>query len=181
MMNNQIDILPTLIRKAEIPEKLTEYPNEDYIRPAIKQVCQDIATFDGVILLNGLKRGKTTNAAMILMSYLNSRRYIMDTQNVGLYVSVNQLCYQNRTQDRFNRDNEVQAMVRRAAAARCLVLDGLFSYLTQIDDLMLQSIYDARQNKSCITVVTTSMTDPLNCAGSIMYRIARDAKIKEEF
>ena len=105
----------------------------------------------------------------------------MDTQNVGLYVSVNQLCYQNRTQDRFNRDNEVQAMVRRAASARCLVLDGLFSYLTQVDDLMLQAIYDARQNKSCITVVTTSMTDPLNCAGSIMYRIARDAKIKEEF
>ena len=55
-MNNQIDILPTLIRKAARPEKLTEYPNEEYIRPAIKQVCQNIATFDGVILLSGLKR-----------------------------------------------------------------------------------------------------------------------------
>ena len=38
-MNNQIDILPTLIRKAELPEKLTEYPNEEFIRPAIKEVC----------------------------------------------------------------------------------------------------------------------------------------------
>lgn len=180
-MNNQVDIMPTLIRKAELPEKLAQLPPVEYIRPQIMDLCKNIATFDGVVLLSGLKRGKTTNAAAILWSYLNTRRYIMDTQNVGLYLSVNQLCYQNRTQDRFNRDNEVQTMVRRAATARCLVLDGLFSYLTQVDDLMLQAIYDARQNKSCITVVTTSMTDPLNCAGSIMYRIARDAKIKEEF
>lgn len=180
-MSNNIDILPTLVRKSELPEKLQEYPEEGFIRPKIKEVCQNISQFDGVILLSGLKRGKTTNAAFVLMSYLDSRRYIMDTQNVGLYLSVNQLCYQNRTQDRYNRDGEVQNMVRRAATARCLVLDGLFSYLTQIDDLMLQSIYDARQNRSCITVVTTSMTDPLNCAGSVMYRIARDAKIKEEF
>ena len=72
-------------------------------------------------------------------------------------------------------------MVKRAVNAKCLVLDGLFSYLTQIDDLMLQAIYDARQNKSCITVVTTSISDPLNCAGSILYRLARDAKLKEEF
>lgn len=180
MSDNRVDILPTLLRKAALPEKLQNI-SESYVRPAIVQVCNNITTFDGVIVLSGLKRGKTTNAAAILLSYLNSRRYIMDTNDVGLFLSVNQLCYQNRTQDRFQRDNEVQTMVRRAANARCLVLDGLFSYLTQLDDLMLQAIYDARQNKSCITVVTTSMTDPLNCAGSVMYRIARDAKIKEEF
>lgn len=179
-MNNDIDVFPTLLRKSELPEKLHNLPSE-YVRPSVASLCNNIQTFDGVILLSGLQRGKTTNAAAILLSYLNSRRYIVDTQDVGLYLSVNQLCYQNRTQDRYNRNNEVQAMVRRAANARCLVLDGLFSYLTQIDDLMLQAIYDARQNKSCITVVTTSMTDPLNCAGSIMYRIARDAKVKEVF
>ena len=180
---NIIDVFPTLLRKAEVPEKFQDMNNfpREYIRPNIAEVCNSITTFDGVILLSGLKRGKTTNAAAVLLSYLNARRYIVDTQNVGLYISVNQLCYQNRTQDRYNRDNEVQEMVRRASKARCLVLDGLFSYLTQIDDLMLQAIYDARQNKSCITVVTTSISDPLNCAGSIVYRIARDAKIKEEF
>ena len=75
----------------------------------------------------------------------------------------------------------MQNMVRRAANARCLILDGLFSYLTQIDDLMLQAIYDSRQNKSCITIVTTSISDPVNYAGSILYRLARDARIKEEF
>lgn len=144
-------------------------------------MCNQIATFDGVILLSGLRRGKTTNAAALMLSYFNSRRYIMDTQDVGLYISVNQLCYQNRTQDRYQRDNDVQNMVRRAANARCLILDGLFSYLTQIDDLMLQAIYDSRQNKSCITIVTTSISDPVNCAGSILYRLARDARIKEKF
>lgn len=177
---DHFDFYPTLLRKSELPEKLQNIPKE-YVRPGIVQLCDNIQTFDGVVLLSGIKRGKTTNAAVILLSYLNSRRYIADTQDVGLYISVNQLCYQNRTQDRYARDNAVQAMVHRAASARCLILDGLFSYLTQIDDLMLQSIYDARQNKSCITVVTTSMTDPLNCAGSIMYRLARDAKIKEVF
>lgn len=180
-MSEEIDVFSTLVRKAELPEKLQTLPPIEYVRPGIKEICDNIAVFDGVILLSGLKRGKTTNAAAILLSYLNSRRYIVDTQNVGLYISVNQLCYQNRTQDRYQRDNEVQNMVRRAAAARCLVLDGLFSYLTQIDDLMLQSIYDARQNKSCITVVTTSIDDPLSCAGSILYRMARDAKHKEVF
>ena len=186
-MNNDaksiIDVMPTLLRKAEMPEKFRDFSNfpQEYIRPSIIELCNNIMSFDGVVLLSGLKRGKTTNAAAILLSYLNARRYIVDTQDAGLYLSVNQLCYQNRTQDRFNRDNEVQMMVRKASNAKCLVLDGLFSYLTQIDDLMLQAIYDARQNKSCITVVTTSMTDPLNCAGSVMYRIARDAKIKEVF
>lgn len=179
-MNNQIDVFSTLLRKSELPEKLINIPQE-YIRPNIAALCNQIATFDGVILLSGLTRGKTTNAAAILLSYMNTRRYIMDTQDVGLYISVNQLCYQNRTQDRYQRDNDVQNMVRRAATARCLILDGLFSYLTQIDDLMLQAIYDARQNKSCITIVTTSISDPLNCAGSILYRLARDAKVKEAF
>lgn len=180
-MSNDVDVFSTLVRKADIPEKLRQLPPLEYIRPSIKEVCDNITMFDGVVLLSGLQRGKTTNASAVLLSYLMSRRYNVDTQNAGLYISVNQLCYQNRTQDRFNRDDSVQTMVRRAASAKCLVLDGLFSYLTQIDDLMLQSIYDARQNKSCITVVTTSMTDPLNCAGSIMYRMARDAKIKEVF
>lgn len=180
-MSEVLDVMPTLIRKAMLPENLQEFPPDEYIHPGIKDICSRIGTFDGVIVLSGLKRGKTTNAAAILMSYLNSRRYIVDTQNVGLFVSVNQLCYQNRTQDRYQRDNAVQSMVQRAAAARCLVLDGLFSYLTQIDDLMLQSIYDARQHKSCITIVTTSIEDPLNCAGSILYRLARDAKYKEVF
>lgn len=179
-MSDLVDVFPTLLRKSELPEKLANIPPE-YIRPNIAELCNQIATFDGVILLSGLRRGKTTNAAALMLSYFNSRRYIMDTQDVGLYISVNQLCYQNRTQDRYQRDNDVQHMVRRAANARCLILDGLFSYLTQIDDLMLQAIYDARQNKSCITIVTTSISDPVNCAGSILYRLARDAKIKEEF
>jgi hypothetical protein len=181
-MNNELtyDVYDTLLRKSELPEKLQNIPKE-YVRPNIVQLCNNITTFNGVVLLSGLKRGKTSNAAVILLSYLNACRGFTDTQDIGLYVSVNQLCYQNRTQDRFNRDNEVQMMVRRAVNARCLILDGLFSYLTQLDDLMLQAIYDARQNKSCITVVTTSMTDPLNCAGSVMYRIARDAKVKEVF
>ena len=179
-MSNQVDVMQTLLRKSELPETLQNI-SPDYVRPNIISICNAITTFDGVILLSGLKRGKTTNAAAVLLSYLNSRRYIVDTQDVGLYLSVNQLCYQNRTQDRYQRDNEVQTMVKRAVNAKCLVLDGLFSYLTQIDDLMLQAIYDARQNKSCITVVTTPISDPLNCAGSILYRLARDAKLKEEF
>ena len=72
-------------------------------------------------------------------------------------------------------------MIRRATKVDFLVLDGMFPYLTQNDDLLLQAIYDARQHKSGITVVTTSVTNPLDCAGSIMYRLARDAKYKEEF
>ncbi len=177
----QIDVLPTLLRKSCFPEKFQTYINPEHIHPAIQNVCDHISEVDGVILLSGLKRGKTTNAAAILLAYLCSRRYNVDTQDVGLFLSVNQLCYQNRTQDRFNRDSAVQNMVRQASVCKCLVLDGLFSYLTQLDDLMLQAIYDARQNRKCITVVTTSMTDPLNCAGSVMYRIARDAVLKEEF
>lgn len=177
---NNIDVFSTLLRKSELPEKLACIP-EEYVRPAVKDICNNIHIFDGVVLLSGLKRGKTTNAAAILLSYLNSRRHIPDTQDVGLYISVNQLCYQNRTQDRYSHNNEVQAMVRRAANARCLILDGLFSYLTQIDDLMLQAIYDARQNRAGITVITTSVTDPLDCAGSILYRLARDARVKEVF
>ena len=179
-MSNLVDVYPTLLRKSCLPEKLQVIPPE-FVRPSIVKVCENITTFDGVIVLSGIKRGKTTNAAAILLSYLNSRRYIVDTNNVGLYISVNQLCYQNRTQDRFHRDEGVQNMVNMATKAKCLVLDGLFSYLTQNDDLMLQAIYDARQNTHGITVVTTPMTDPLNCAGSIMYRIARDAVVKEEF
>ena len=174
-------MLPTLLRKACFPERFQNYINPDHIRPAVLDICNNITRVNGVILLSGLKRGKTTNAAAILKAYLESRRYNVDTQDVGLFLSVNQLCYQNRTQDRYSRDNAVQSVVRQASVCKCLVLDGLFSYLTQLDDLMLQAIYDSRQNRSGITVVTTSMTDPLNCAGSVMYRIARDAIAKEEF
>lgn len=179
-MSERIDVLPTLIRKSRLPEKLTTI-NEEWITPNIKNVCDRISTLDGVVLLSGIKRGKTTNAAAIMLAYLNQRRYFLDTNDVALYLSVNQLCYENRTQDRYQRNNDLQQLIRSATNARCLILDGLFSYLTQMDDLMLQAIYDARQYKSGITIVTTPVSDPVNCAGSILYRIARDAVIKEEF
>lgn len=178
---NRVDVLPTLLRRAEVPENLQNI-NPEYIRPGIMNICNNIQQFgSGVILLAGLKRGKSTNAAALLLSYLNTRRYIMKTDDVALYLSCHQLCYQNRTMDRYNRDYELQEKIRQASSCDFLVLDGLFSYLTQNDDLLLQAIYDARQHASGITVVTTSVTDPLNCSGSVLYRLSRDARYKEVF
>lgn len=177
----QLDVMPTLIRRAELSDGLTHI-NPEYVKPGIQNICEHITEFgSGVVFLYGLKKGKSSNAAALMLSYFNTRRYIMKTDDVGLWVSVHQMCYQNRTVDRYNRDYELQDMIRRATKADFLVLDGMFPYITQNDDLLLQAIYDARQHKSGITVVTTSVTNPLDCAGSIMYRLARDARYKEEF
>ena len=172
---------PTLLRKSELPDAL-HVVNPDYVKDGVKQLCERIATLDkGVIVLCGLKRGKSTNAAALLLSFLHSRRGIIDTEDVGYYVSVHNMCYLNRTVDKYNRDPELMSKIRKASNAKCLVLDGVFSYLTQNDDLLLQAIYDNRQNSNKITIVTTSVEDPMECAGSILYRITRDAIHKEVF
>ena len=110
-----------------------------------------------------------------------SRSDVVDSRCPGYFCSVHQLCYQNRTVDRYNRDDAFIQTIQTMLTTDFLVLDGLFSYITQNDDLLLQSIYDGRQHSSKTTIVTTDIVDPTACAGSVLFRIARDAQIKVVF
>lgn len=180
-MEHTVDRMPTLLNRSELPTHLQKV-NPEYVTDGVKQICNNIVNFgDGVIFLYGLHRGKSTNAAALLLTYLNSYRHVVTTDDIGLYVNVSELCYLNRALDKHTYSEELYEKYRRIKSVKCLVLDGVFSYLTQNDDLLLQTIYNARQYHNGLTVITTSTNDVLNCAGSVLYRIARDAKYKEEF
>lgn len=179
-MVQQIDMVNTYYRKAQLPEGLRKEPSIA-LKPEIAQLVQFIENrtyAHSIILLAGLHPGKTVGAAALLRAWLKSRRDVVDSGTPGYFLSVHQICYQNRTVDRYNRDEGLQRAILTATKTDFLVMDGVFSYITQNDDLLLQSIYDARQHSGKTTVVTTSITDPMECAGSILYRVARDANIK---
>jgi hypothetical protein len=177
-----IDMLSTYVRKANIPLGLQS--NDHDLPVEVNDLMEEIKHgkySHKIIVLHGLRRGKTTSAASLLMEFLRTRQGVVSAETPGLFVSVNQLCYQNRSVDRYNRDENLQVQLRLAANADFLVLDGVFSYLTQNDDLMLQALYDARQHASKTTVITTGVLDPTECAGSILFRMFRDADIKVVF
>ena len=179
-MAQQIDMIETYYRKAQLPEGLRKDPAR-ILKPEIMQLISSIesGTFiHSIILLSGLRPGKTVSAAALLRAWLKSRRDVVDSGIPGYFLPIHQLCYQNRTVDRYTRDENLEQVIRSAVKTDFLVMDGIFSYLTQNDDLLLHSIYDARQHSGKTTVVTTSITDPTACAGSVLYRIARDANIK---
>jgi hypothetical protein len=180
---DKVDMLSTYCRKAALPVVLREEPTAA-LKPEVNQLISAIrgGTYaHSLILMSGLKRGKTTNAGALLKEWLVSRSDVVDSRCPGYFCSVHQLCYQNRTVDRYNRDDALIQTIQTMLTTDFLVLDGLFSYITQNDDLLLQSIYDGRQHSSKTTIVTTDIVDPTACAGSVLFRIARDAQIKVVF
>lgn len=174
------DMLATYIRRARLPEGLRTEPVCD-IKYDILKLADEIRSnyySHKKILIHGLRRGKTTSAAYLLLEYLKTRQGVISNETPGLFLSVNQLCYQNRTIDRYQRDEGLQHTLSLAMQTDFLVLDSVFSYLTQNDDLMLQALYDARQHSAKTTIITTSVLDPADCAGSILFRMFRDADVK---
>lgn len=182
-MAQTIDMLDTYFRKAQLPKGLRKPPSQP-IPEVAEAICKGMVekTYaHSLILLNGLQPGKTVTAGTLLRTWLETKRETIDSGLPGYFVPVHQLCYQNRSVDRYHRDEGLQEIIRNACRTDFLVLDGIFSYLTQNDDLLLQSIYDARQHSCKTTVVTTSIIDPLACAGSVLFRVFRDADIKITF
>jgi len=182
-MAEQIDMLSTYCRRALLPAELQVRKDIEY-KPEILEVLTAIenGTYQHQkMLFSGYNRGKTTSACACLLEFLKTRRHYVSNECPGLFLSVHQLCYQNRTIDKYNRDPELQALIRTACATDFLILDGVFSYVTQNDDLLLQAIYDKRQHCGKTTIVTTELKDPLKVASSILFRIARDAERKVSF
>ena len=182
-MAQTIDMLETYYRKANLPQILRE-DSSCPSNPEVLKLVDSIKnhTFaPSIIVFSGIGQGKTRGAAAMLREYLKTRRDVIDNGTPGYFLSVHSLCYQNRSVDRYKRDEDLQQVIRTAINTDFLVLDGIFSYLTQNDDLLLQSLYDARQYSGKTTVVTTSIIDPLDCSGSVLYRISRDANVKVEF
>lgn len=182
-MAQKVDMLETYYRKACLPTGLqqkTPYDLPEQVMDLYRAI--ESGTYaHRIIVLSGLKPGKTVSAAALLRAWLKARRDVIEYGVPGYFLQVHQLCYQNRSIDRYRRDDALQEVIRTACRSEFLVLDGIFSYLTQNDDLLLQSIYDARQHSCKTTIITTSITDPLACAGSVLYRMFRDADIKISF
>lgn len=182
----EIDMRPTYYRKSQLPPGLlTPCTGKEIVLPeAVQGVIQDIKNDrykHKLILLHGLKRGKTWSAAAIMRAWIEKQKSMVYSKTPALFVPVRQLCYQNRTVDRYRRDEGLNELIRQAMEADILVLDGVFSYITQNDDLLLQALYDGRQYSLKTTIVTTSIANPLDCAGSVMFRVARDAEMRVEF
>jgi hypothetical protein len=178
-----VDMLKTYLRKSQLPASLQSEPTQP-LKQEVQLIIEAIqkGTYaHSIMLLSGLKRGKTTCAGALLREWLKSRASIVDSMSPGYFCSVHQLCYQNRTVDRYHRDEGLNSTIQTMLKTDFLVLDGVFSYLTQNDDLLLQYIYDGRQHSGKTTIVTTDIVDPTACAGSILFRIARDAQIKVVF
>lgn len=183
-MSQAIDMTETYYRRACLPAGLRRDNLSISYRDEILQLARAIndGTYaHSIVLLSGLRRGKTVNAAKLIRSWIETRKNVVDQGTPAYFLPIHQLCYQNRSVDRYNRDEVLQGVIRTACYTDFLVMDGVFSYITQNDDLLLQSIYDSRQHSGKTTVVTTSIVDPTDCAGNILYRIARDANIKVVF
>lgn len=182
-MAKEIDMTQTFYRKAGLPLGLQAEP-EFELKSEVIDLCTAIeqGTYThSIIVFQGLKPGKTVSAAAVLRAWIKQRKGVVDASTPGIFLSVHQLCYQNRSIDRYQRDEALQQALSTAKNTDFLVLDGLFSYITQNDDLMLQALYDSRQHSCKTTLVTTNIEDPLECAGSILYRICRDADVKVVF
>lgn len=184
----EVDMRPTYYRKSHLPPGLINpelcNTSEIVLPDAVRGVIEDINNDrykHKLILLHGLKRGKTWSAAAIMRAWIEKQMYSVTSKTPALFVPVRQLCYQNRTVDRYHRDEALTELIREAMDADVLVLDGVFSYITQNDDLLLQALYDSRQYSLKTTIITTSMANPLDCAGSVMFRVARDAEMRVEF
>jgi len=179
----EIDMRPTYYRRSGLPEGLQRKPGDTLPQQVIDIIEQiNNGTYEHqIIFMSGPKRGKTTAAASIARAWIEQHCDIVTSRVPALFVPVHQLCYQNRTVDRYQRDEALNALIRDMSQTDMLILDGVFGYLTQNDDLLLQAIYDARQHSLKTTIVTTSLVDPLSCASSVLYRIARDANIKVVF
>lgn len=182
-MANQIDMTATFLRKSNLPEGLWNEPSFE-----LKKEVQDLRlairshTYTHrIILFCGYDRGKTTSASVLLRDWIDTKKEDINAGVPGYFISVHQLCYQNRTVDRYTRDEGLQEALRIASRTDFLILDGLFSYVTQNDDLLLQAIYDSRQHGGKTTIVTTDVENPLDCASSILFRISRDAHTKVVF
>ena len=182
-MANPVNMLHTYYRKARIPEGLQgECPYT--LRPDIQHLIDAIGAGEYKherIILHGFQTGKTVSAVELLKAWLKLRSTRIDSGLPGLFLSIHSLCYQNRSLDRFNRDAGLELAIQDACRADFLVMDGLFPYLTQNDDLLLQSIYDVRQHANKTTIWTTGIVDPLDCASSLPFRVFRDADIKIYF
>lgn len=182
-MAQEIDMLTTYYRKAQLPQNLrldSSCPSNPEVIKLVDSI-RNMTFAPSVVLFSGLGTGKTVGAAAMLREYLKTRRDVIEGGTPGFFLPIHALCYQNRSIDRYKRDEALQDVIRIASKTDFLVMDGIFSYLTQNDDLLLQSLYDARQHSGKTTVVTTSIVDPLDCAGSVLYRISRDAKVKVVF
>ena len=185
MENNQNypDRMPTLLKQSNLPVELRKV-NPEFLKPSIRSICENMNAFrTGCIYLCGPGRGKSTNAAALLLNYLNLYRYNYATNDIGYYISGYDLCRFNRTMNRYNEDdaayyNKIMYQVKNA---KCLVVDNIFDYMTQTDELLFNAIYDLRQYCGGLTIYTTFTIDPLKCAGTTLYRIARDANHKEQF
>lgn len=180
---NYSDRMPTLLRQSNLPIGLRKV-NPEFLKPSIRSICENIKAFKtGSIYLYGPGRGKSTSAAALMLNYLNLYRYNYTIDDVGYYISGYDLCRFNRTMNRYNEDdaayyNKVMYQVKNA---KCLIVDNIFDYMTQTDELLFNAIYDSRQYCGGLTIYTTIAIEPLQCAGTTLYRIARDATHKEQF
>lgn len=167
-----------LIQHSKLPEQLHKV-DVKYVTPGVQSICNNIFSATGIIYLYGTGYGKSTNAAAILLSYLNGYRDCVNVENVGLYLSAFELCLHNR--NRYGMDAWLTEQLELIKTCKCLVLDDMFACLTQQDDILMQAIYSMRQYFNGVTVVVTSTIDPTDCSGGSLFRFARAAKYKEEF
>ena len=183
LMALEVDMTTTFYRKANLPIGLQYEPSfdlpDDVIR--LRKSISEGTYRHSIIVFSGLKTGKTVSAAALLRSWISLKKNTVYDGVPGYFLPIHQLCYQNRTVDRFHKDTSLEEVIRIAATTDFLIMDGMFSYITQNDDLLLQSLYDARQHSKKTTVVTTNIENPMDCAGSILYRITRDAQYKVVF
>ena len=174
-MQEQLD---RLIEQSGLPVELRKI-DISYVTPGVQTICNSVFSSTGIIYLYGNGIGKTTNAAAILMSYLNGDRDSVNIDDIGLFTTAYELCMHNKS--RYGMDAWLTERLEEIKRCKCLVLDDVFSYLTQQDDMLLQTIFDMRQYCGGVTVITSSVANPFDCAGSVLHRIARSAKYREEF
>lgn len=181
--NSFSDRMPTLLKRSNLPVKLQKV-NPEYLKPSIRTICENIRSFEsGSIFLGGPLKGKSTSAAAIMLNYLNMHRYKHLVDDVGYYVSGYVLCRNSHIMDKFNKQ-ESEFMVEtmnRIKNTKCLIVDDIFSNMTSLDAMLFNSIYAERQYCGGLTIYVSQTADPLECASSPLYRIARDAIHKELF
>lgn len=170
--------LERLIELSGLPVKLRKV-NKEHVTLGVQSICNNMFATTGIIYLHGAGIGKSTNAAALLLSYLRGYCESAVVDNVGLYVSAYELCLHNRS--RFSQDAWLMEQLELIKTCKCLVLEDIFSYVTQFDDMLLQTVFNMRQYCDGVTVFTSGVSSSFDCAGSILQRIERSAKYKEEF
>ena len=177
------DRMSTLLAQSNLPIELRKV-NPEYLKPGIRSICENMRAFtSGGIYLYGPGRGKSTNAAALLLNYLNLYRYTYAIDDVGYYISGYDLCRFNRVMDRYNKEDAARnnQVFNRIKNTKCLIVDYIFPTLNHNDAILFNAIYDMRQYCGGLTIYTSMVLDPLECASTPLYRIARDATHKEIF